>query len=146
MKLNLILVAFLFIFLLIGCNGDNPETINSPEDALKMIEEVGKEREIHVYGSYEVNDDLVLIVFKGAMNDNDIWIADVHNQDGQWSAQEIVLMSGPFEGQGNIQTIIRNDEYGYEVGYMESSVTVIESASVIKIDESIDWKIWIRHS
>ncbi|WP_332632567.1 hypothetical protein [Halalkalibacter flavus] len=54
-------------------------------------------------------------------------------------------MSGPFGGQGNIQTIIRNGEYGYEVGY-GSSVTEIESASVNKVDESIDWKIWIKHS
>lgn len=144
MKLNLMLVIISCVFLIVGCNEGSQETANYPEDALKVIEMENKEREINVYGSHEVNEELVLIVFRGAMNDKDIWVADVHKEDSQWTAKEIVQMNGPFVGNGEIQTVITNDDFGYEVGYIKSNVSVNENLNIIEIDEMADWKIWIK--
>jgi hypothetical protein len=141
MKLKLMIVIISFVFLLVGCNESSQETANYPEDALKAIEIENVEREINVYGSHEVNEELVLIFFRGAMNDEDIWVADVHKEDGQWTAKEIVQMNGPFEENDEIQTIIR-----YEVGYIESNVSVTENLNIIEIDGIADWKIWIKQT
>lgn len=150
MKINLMLIIILFVFLLAGCKESSPEvsqeTAKYPEDALKAIEIENEEREINVYGSHKVNEELVLIVFRGAMNDEDIWVADVHKEEGQWTAKEIVQMDGPFEENGEIQTVITNDDFGYEVGYIENNVPVTEDLNIIEIDEIGDWKIWIKQS
>jgi hypothetical protein len=146
MKLKLMIVIISFVFLLLGCNESSQETANYPVDALKAIEIENVEREINVYGSHYVNEELVLIVFRGAMNDEDIWVADVHKEDGQWTAKEIVQMNGPFEENGEIQTIITNDDFGYEVGYIESNVSVTENLNIIEIDGIADWKIWIKQT
>lgn len=145
MKLNLMLIIISFVFLLVGCNESSQPTANYPEDALKGIEIENEDREINVYGSYKVNEELVLIVFRGAMNDEDIWVADVHQEDGQWTAKEIVQMNGPFEESSEIQTVITSEAFGYEVGYIESNVPVTEDLNVIEIDGIVDWKIWIKN-
>lgn len=146
MKSNFILIIISLIFLLVSCDEISKETAYYPEDALKMIEIENKEREIIEYGSHKVNDELVLIVFRGAMNDEDIWIADIRKDDGKWKAKEIVQMNGPFEGKADNQIIITNDEFGYEVGYMESNVEVTENLNIIEIEEIEDWIIWIKQS
>lgn len=146
MKSNLIRIMMSLIFLLAGCNESSKEGANLPEDALRMIVVENEEREIHVYGSHKVNEELVLIVFRGAMNDKDIWVADVHKEDGQWVAKGIVQMNGPFEGSGDIQTVIVNDNFGYEVGYIESDAPVTGDLNVIEIDGIVDWKIWVKQS
>lgn len=150
MKSNLMLLIISFGFLLAGCNESGPEvsqeTANYPEDALKAIEIGNEEREINVYGSHKVNEDLVLIVFRGAMNDKDIWVVDVHKEEGQWTAKEIVQINGPSDENGEIQTVITNDDFGYEVGYIKSNVPVTEDLNIIEIDEIRDWKIWIKQS
>lgn len=142
MKSNLILII-LFVFLLLGCNEGSQETASVPEDALKLIE-LGNDREIEVYGSHKVNEELVLIVFRGVMNDEDIWVADVHKKDGQWIAKEIVQMNGPFEGNDEMQTLIINDDFGYEMGYIASDVPPTENLTVIEVDGIMDWKVWIK--
>jgi hypothetical protein len=146
MKSSIILIIMSFVFLLVGCNESSQETANSPEDALRMIEVENGEREINVFGTHKVNEDLVLIVFRGVMNDEDIWLADVHKEDGQWIAKEIVQMNGPFEGNGEIQTLIINKDFRYEVGYIESNVPFTENLNVVEIDDIEDWKIWIKQS
>ena len=146
MKSSIILILISFVFLLLGCNECSQETANLTEDALRMIEVENEEREINVYGTHKVNEGLVLIVFRGVMNDKDIWLADVHKEDGQWIAKGIVQMNGPFEGYGEIQTLIINDDFGYEVGYIESTVPIAENLNVVEIDDIEDWKIWIKQS
>lgn len=146
MRSNLIILIMSFVFLLVGCIESSQKSANLPEDALRKIEVENEEREINVYGSHKVNEELVLIVFRGVMNNEDIWVADVHKEDGQWIAKEIVQMNGPFEGNGEIQTLIINDDFGYEVGYIESTVPINENLTVIEIDEIVDWKIWIKQS
>lgn len=140
------IVIISFVFLLVGCNESSQETANYPEDALKAIQIENEEREINVYGSHEVNEELVLVFFRGAMNDEDIWVADVHKEDGQWTAKEIVQMNGPFEENGEIQTVITNDDFGYEVGYIKSNVSVNENLNILEIDEIADWKVWIKQA
>ncbi|SOC41573.1 hypothetical protein [Ureibacillus acetophenoni] len=144
MKSNLMLIILSLLFLLVGCNEISKETAHYPEDALKNIEVGNKEREIIIYGSHKVNEDLVLFVFRGVMNDKDVWIADVHKDDGQWVAKEIVQMNGPFKGKGNIQTVVTNDEFGYEVGYIESNNSETDDLNIIEIEGIEDWKIWIK--
>ncbi|WP_047980515.1 hypothetical protein [Ornithinibacillus contaminans] len=146
MKSTVHLIILSFFILLVGCDEINDETANNPEDALKAIEVGNKEREIIVYGSHKVNEALVLFVFRGVMNDKDIWVADIHKEDGQWKANGIVQMNGPFEGMGETQTVISNNEFGYEVGYMDGNVPVDDSLHVIEIEEIDDWKIWIKQS
>ncbi|WP_047983465.1 hypothetical protein [Ornithinibacillus californiensis] len=146
MKSNVILAILSLFFLLVGCDEINIDAANSPEDALKTIEIGNKEREIIVYGSHQVNEALVLIVFRGVMNDKDIWVADVRKANGQWRAEEVVQMNGPFEGKGDIQTIITNEEYGYEIGYIDSDVPATNKGSVIEVDGVEEWKIWIKES
>lgn len=146
MKKSLVLVIVSIVFLLFGCKESRQGPANSPEDALRMIETENAEREINVYATHKVNEDLVLIVFRGVMNDEDIWLADVHNEDGEWKAKESVQMNGPFEGNGEIQTIIINEDFGYEVGYIDSNVPIPENLNVVEIDKVEDWKIWIKQS
>ncbi|MEH7236708.1 hypothetical protein [Bacillus sp. JJ1562] len=144
MKSHLIIIVMSFVFFLVGCTESSEDIANNPEDALKTIEVGNEEREIHVYGSHKVNDEFVLIVFRGAMNDKDIWVTDVHKGDGQWTAKEIVQMNGPFEGSGDIQTVITSEEFGYEVGYIKRNVPVTENVNVFEIEGITDWKIWIK--
>jgi len=146
MKLKLIIIVILFGFLLAGCTESNQKLVKNPEDALKTIEVGNEEREINVYGSYKVNEELVLIVFRGAMNDEDIWVADVHKEEGQWVAKEIVQMNGPFEKNGDIQTVVISDEFGYEVGYINSGVPVTGDLNIFEVEGISDWKIWIKQS
>ncbi|BCB02568.1 hypothetical protein [Bacillus sp. KH172YL63] len=143
MKLNMIVLMLSLVFLLSACNGsDDPEGSPSPEEALKKIG--NEERNMTVYGTYKVNDDLVLFVFRGAMNEKDIWIADVHREDGRWTAQGIVQMNGPIEGNGDRQTVIVNEEDGYEAGYITSAASDTEDLKMIDIDGVGDWKIWFK--
>ncbi|WP_277587147.1 hypothetical protein [Psychrobacillus antarcticus] len=146
MKSKLIIIVISFSFLLIGCTESNQNLVNNPEDALKTIEVGNDEREINVYGSHKVNEELVLIVFRGAMNDKDIWVAEVRKEDGQWVAKEIVQMNGPFEDSEDIQTVIISDEFGYEVGYIKSEVPVAGDLNIFEVEGISDWKIWIKQS
>jgi hypothetical protein len=146
MKSNVILAMLLLFFLLAGCDEISIDAASSPEDALKTIETGNKEREITVYGSHQVNEALVLIVFQGVMNNKDIWVADVRKANGQWKAEEVVQMNGPFEGKGDTQTIITNEEFGYEIGYIDSDVPEADKGSVIEVDGVEEWKIWIKES
>ncbi len=146
MKSKLIIIVISFVFLLAGCTESNQNLVNNPEYALKTIEVGNDEREINVYGSHKVNEELVLIVFRGAMNDKDIWVADVRKEDGQWVAKEIVQMNGPFEESGDIQTVIISDEFGYEVGYIKSEVPVAGDLNIFEVEGISDWKIWIKQS
>lgn len=143
MKSKLILIVMSF-FLLAACTEESEDLVKNPEDALKMIELGNEDREIKVYGSHKVNEKLVLIVFKGAMNDEDIWVADVHNKENQWVVKEIVQMNGPVDSSADIQTVIVSDEFGYEVGYIKSDVSVPEELNVFEIKEISDWRIWIK--
>lgn len=146
MKSKLIIIVISFGFLLAGCTESNQKLVKNPEDALKTIEVGNEEREINVYGSHKVNEELVLIVFRGAMNDEDIWVADVHKEDGQWVAKEIVQMNGPFEKNGDVQTVVISDEFGYEVGYIDSDVPVTGDLNIFEVEGISDWKIWIKQS
>ncbi|MGD7024888.1 hypothetical protein FZC79_05080 [Rossellomorea vietnamensis] len=146
MNKSLTLVFVALVFLLVGCNESSQEPARSPEDALRMIEVENEKRQINVYGTHKVNEDLVLIVFRGVMNGEDIWLADVHKEDGQWKAKESVQMNGPFEGNGEIQTIIINEDFGYEVGYIESNVPIPENLNIVEIDKVEDWKIWFKQT
>lgn len=144
MKSKLIIIVLSFSFLLAGCTENNQNLVKNPEDALKTIEVGNEDREINVYGSHKVNEDLVLLVFRGAMNDEDIWVADVHKEDGQWVAKEIVQMNGPFEESGDIQTVIISDEFGYEVGYIKSGVSANGYLNIFEVEGISDWQIWFK--
>ncbi len=144
MKSFLIIITFSLVSLLVGCDGIGKDVANSPEDALKTIEEGYEERMIIVYGSHKVNEEAVLYVFRGVMNDKDIWVADIRNDSGEWEVKEIFQMNGPFEGNVDNQTIITNYDVGYEVGYIESDVVVTDDINIIEIDGIEEWKIWIR--
>lgn len=133
-----------FVFLLAACTEESEDLVKSPEDALKMIEQGNEDREIKVYGSHKVNEKLVLIVFKGAMNDKDIWIADVHKEGNKWGVKKIVQMNGPIDSSSDIQTVIVSDESGYEVGYIKNNVPVPEELNVFEIKDISDWEIWIK--
>lgn len=146
MKSNLIVITLSMVFLLVGCDEVNKDSANNPEDALKTMEEGYEEEEIIVYGSHKVNDELVLYVFKGHMNDKDIWVADVRKDRDKWKAKEVFQMNGPFEDNGDIQTVITNDDFGYEIGYIESHVPVTDDLNVIEIEGNEEWKIWIKQS
>lgn len=148
MKSKLIIIVMSFGLLLTGCTESSQSFVNSPEDALKSIEVGNEEREINVYGSYKVSEELELIVFRGVMNDKDIWVADVHKVDGKWVAKGIVQMNGPFKESGDIQTLLLSDEFGhplnYELGYIKSDVPVTVDLNVFEIEGISDWKIWIK--
>ncbi|WP_391115967.1 hypothetical protein [Psychrobacillus sp. L3] len=144
MKKKLITVVISFGLLLSGCTEGSPNLDSSPEDALKRIEVGNEEREINVYGSLKVNKELELLVLRGAMNNKDIWVADVHKEDGRWVAKGIVQMNGPFEGSDDIQTVIISEEFGYEVGYVKSGVPLTEDLNTFEIEGISDWKIWIK--
>ena len=144
MKSNLILVILSLAFLLVGCDEISKDAANYPEDALKTIEDGNKERKIIVYGSHKVNEELALYVFRGIMNDKDIWVADIRKTEGQWKVKEITQMNGQFEGNGDTQTIIPNEDFGYEVGYIENNVPVTSDLNIIEIEGIEEWKIWIK--
>lgn len=148
MKSKFIMIVLSFGLLLMGCTNSSQSVVNSPEDALKSIESGNEEREIHVYGSYKVSEELELLIFRGVMNDQDIWVADVHKVDGQWVAKGIVQMNGPFKESDDIQTLLLRDEFGlpldYELGYIKSNVPVPEDLHVFEIEGISDWKIWIK--
>ncbi len=145
MKLKMLIISS-FVFLLVGCNESSELELaaNYPEAALKAAVTENEERDITVYGSHEINDELILIVFRGAMNSKDIWIADVHEEGGQWKVQELVQMNGPFAESADIQTVINNETFGYEVGYIHHNVTINGNLKIIEIDDNTDWKIWIK--
>ena len=93
-----------------------------------------------------MNEELVLYVFRGIMNDKDIWVADIRKAEGQWKVKEITQMNGPFEGNGDTQTIITNEDFGYEVGYIENNIPVTNDLNIIEIEGIEEWKIWIKQS
>lgn len=70
----------------------------------------------------------------------------VHKENGQWVTKEIVQTNGPFKGKGNIQTVVTNDKFGYEVGYIESNNLDTDDLNIIEIEGIVDWKIWIKQS
>ena len=147
MKKSLFLIAALFVFLLAGCSEGNQTIGDTPEDALKQIEQENEPRDVKVYGSHEVNDDLVLMIFRGVMNDEDIWVADVHKLDaGQWKVESVIQMNGPFESDFEIQTVEKNVAYDYEFGYINSNASITGDFETFEIEGISDWKIWIKDS
>lgn len=144
MKAKVYLLILSTFILLVGCDAISKEIADNPEDALRALEAESKEREIIVYGFHQVNEALVLFVFRGVMNDQDIWVADIHKSDGEWKVKEIVQMNGLFADMSETQTVISNDDLGYEVGYMDSNVPVDDSFHIIDIEGIDDWKIWIK--
>lgn len=46
--------------------------------------------------------------------------------------KEIVQTNGPFKGKGNIQTVVTNDKFGYEVGYIESNNLDTDDLNIIE--------------
>ena len=141
-KMKKLMVIFLSCSLLLaGCTGSN-SLGDTPEDALHKIEK--DDREIHVYGSHKVNDELMLLVFRGVMNDKDILVGDVRKKGEQWEANELFQMNGPLDDQVDMETTFTLDELGYEMGYIKSGVAVPDVVDVFEIEGISDWRIWIK--
>lgn len=145
MKSLLKIFILTIVCLLISCDDNVQMLADQPEEVLKLIEVENEERTMTIYGAHHVNDELALIVFKGVMNDQDVWLADVHKVSDQWKVIELVQLSGPFAGEGDRQTVVINDELGYEVGYMTNDVLASDRLKIIEVTHQ-DWKVWIKSS
>ncbi|GLB57525.1 MULTISPECIES: hypothetical protein [Sporosarcina] len=80
------------------------------------------------------------------MNDQDIWVAEVHEEDGQWAIRETFQMNGPFEDAEDVETVFVNEEPGYEMGYIQDGIPVPDDAEVFEFEGVFDWKIWFMSS
>jgi PhoPQ-activated pathogenicity-related protein len=138
--------------LLIGCTNTNEskedpvgeKTADTPEEAVEIISD--KEKTFTIYGTYQANDHLALVVFKGYMNKRDIWVAQVTKENDQWITENLVLMEEPKSGQK--QTIYSDSDLGYEVGYLKgdsSDFEAEENTKVINLEADSQWKIWLKY-
>ncbi|CAH2716193.1 hypothetical protein BACCIP111895_03377 [Neobacillus rhizosphaerae] len=140
------IVILLFVFLLGGYISASKDSKNTPEDALYDLKE--ENRNVHFYGSTQVNKSLVLMVFKGYMNDKDIWVADIQNQKGHWKVEKIIKMDQSLYELSETHSIHKDDEIGYELGYLKGDSTDIEkeaNTTVIPLEDESDWKVWIKY-
>ncbi|MFC4403802.1 hypothetical protein [Gracilibacillus xinjiangensis] len=134
------------LFILIGCTNQETtpvtEGATTPEEALKFIDETKEEREIKVYSSRHIRDTMVLIAFTGAMNESDIWVADVRQSDSYWTVEKLYQMNGPLEEINDEEIVFTTDHF--ELGYVLSNAEALESEGIITIDPEKDWRILIR--
>lgn len=142
MKWKWIVIFISLGLLLAGCTEGGKKLGDTPEDALNKMEK--DDREIHVYGSHKVNKEIVLLVFRGFMNDKDILVADVRKKDERWEVKELFQMNGPLDDRVDIETAFTLDEFGYEMGYIKSDVPVPDNVKVFDIEGISDWRIWIK--
>ncbi|WP_421378265.1 hypothetical protein ACOJQI_12535 [Bacillus salacetis] len=149
MKIRGFLVIAAALFLL-GCTNENKEEslddypADTPEEAVKLVSD--KEKELKIYGNFQAHDELVLVVFKGFMNKEDIWIAEVEKEDDKWITKKVVLMEEPQKGEDPL--IYSDSDKGYEAGYLEEGQTDFESGKNIKVidlDEDSDRKILLKY-
>jgi hypothetical protein len=144
----LLIAVFL---LLAGCNFDKKEeeaaaqySAETPEEVMKLVEEDEK-RDFTIFGTHQVDDRLAFVVFKGFMNEKDIWIAEIEKENGQWITKKFVLMEFP---QDHEQPITYTDsDTGYEAGYINDSTELDtkENTKVINLDDDSEWKIWLKY-
>ena len=87
MKRLMLFMALSMVLVQAGCDEAGKEAANKPADALNMIEDGNERRDIIVHGSYKVHEKLFLYVFRGVMNDKDIWLADIRKENGKWKAK-----------------------------------------------------------
>ncbi|WP_456274577.1 hypothetical protein [Bacillus sp. AK031] len=144
MKINRLAGACIVFLGLAGCCEDKAESPNhmsflSREEALLDVLK-DEERDMNVYGSYQLKNGSVLTVFKGLMNDQDIWMADIGKENERWKVDHLDLLRGSGEvNQGN-GLIYTNDETGYEVGVLSGKNPV----SSVKIIEAGNDTYWIK--
>lgn len=142
-----VLIIFLCSVFLIGCSEGKAESAVTPEKALEFIEKSDEPREYHVYDSYQVNDDLVLILFKGHMNDQDIWLAESKRENGHWKIDDVIMINNYLDKDEAHYTIHENEELGYEVGYIKGDTTEIKNEDNIKLidlGKDEEWDVWIK--
>ncbi|WHY87358.1 hypothetical protein QNH39_05745 [Neobacillus novalis] len=139
-------VILLFVFLLGGCISVSKVSPNTPEDALYDLKE--ENRNVHIYGSSQVNNSLVLMVFTGYMNNEDIWVADIQNQKGHWKVEKIIKMDQSLYELNETHSIYKDDELRYELGYHKGDSNDKEKEAnqkVIPLEDESDWKVWIKY-
>ncbi|KAB8125973.1 hypothetical protein F9U64_21145 [Gracilibacillus oryzae] len=134
------LTPLFLLFVLLGCNSG--ESATTPEEALSLIDEAHENREIEIYGIHQLNEDAVLIAFRGAMNDSDSWVADVRQTDANWAVKEIYQMNGPFEETNDEEITFTTDQFA--LGYVINDAGAKENETMITIDATQDWRILIR--
>lgn len=147
LKINLffLIVALGVIIGLIGCVQESAESlpINTPEDALYFIE--GEFSKIlNIYETVSVNENRVLIVYRGIINGNeDVFVANVESEDSYWKATHAISIGEPSDD--GLKSFSETEKF--QAGYFKGTSVYKESDENIKIvnSEGSEMKVWIQY-
>lgn len=136
---------------LVGCvqgetSGNNEKSSNTPKEALiNLYLEEGFAEVIEIYETIEINEDRVISVYKGIMendsttNEEDIYVANIEKRDGVWLVTDATNIGLPSVERLDQSSLTEK----FEAGYTREKVMSTEKRKTIKINNN-DIKVWIE--
>lgn len=139
------MLVLLIAISLAGCIQWEEDGENSP---VKAIDEYDKFKDVKIYGSHQVANDLTLVVLEGTYTQKGIWVAEVHfiEKDNRWKVNNITHLMEPNENWSPFEIMLESDE-GYRVGFLKSdskNKEIEKVDKVINIESYDNWKVWIQ--
>lgn len=132
-------MTFIILFL-VGC-----QTENSPLDALTEIyENDGYAAVLDVYETVNVDEDRVLIVFHGELNEEaETYVAYIIKESGVWQVNSATNIGLPTNE--NLNGGFGTDDFsaGYFVGEWPQNIVNEDNVVIAELENS-DYKIWIE--
>lgn len=139
-------VAFILIFVSLflgGCRIDSMAIkANTVEEALENLQKEEQNRDFKLYGILNAGDDLAFVAFKGLMNDQDFWVAEVTKKNQYWAVTNCYLIMD--SGIPNEVYHFENVDLGYELGFTRGEMAD-DNARFFEFEEEVEWKIWYKH-
>lgn len=142
--MNRILFIFTLIFTLIltvGCQANGDSSSNTPTEALERLHLDENYAEVkEVYETIEIDEDRVISVYKGIMNNTEeIIVANIEKTNGKWlvtDATNIGMPSADNLNQGS-------GTEKFKAGYMDEKSVLKEEFKIVELNDS-NYKIWIE--
>ncbi len=135
---------FILIFLLIftvGCQPNNNSSSNTPEEALEQIHiDEGYAEVVDIYKTIEINEDRVISVYKGAINNNEeIFVANIERVDGRWLVTVAQNIGMPSADTLNRSSVTEK----FKAGFTDKHSILNEEIKIIELSDS-NFKIWVE--
>jgi hypothetical protein len=148
MKIKRFAAACIVFLGLWSCSEDkvdspNPKAFFTPEEALLNVLK-DEERDLIIMGSSQLRNGSVLTVFKGYMNDQDIWMADISHINDLWKVDHLDLLKGLGAADEEKGLIYTNEKTGYEVGFLTAGNSDIHTKENMKMIDTGEGSFWIK--
>ncbi|GKV65773.1 MULTISPECIES: hypothetical protein [Sporosarcina] len=137
-------IFFLLLTLLLatGCAASKSSMSNTPEEALDQLHaEEGFAEVIKVYRTLEVDNDRVITVYKGNMDQKEeIFIANVKKSEkDSWSVTDAISIGVPSEEITTESTATAS----FEAGYIKKNSAANPNTKTVEIDDD-KYKVWVK--